>query len=208
MLVRIATALVTLSFCASAADVPKATDAESTQQRAARLLNDAARNDATQSQTNQQAAEAAFQSGLKLMNDLDYEEARVFFERALTLVPNYAPARAKLRTIESLLGIHTQRIGEKLRELENESRVQKQEALIEIENLIAEARRYEEKATVLPYNSESMTRADVMAEQLKNLQKAQERLRRAKDLLNWLPPYIKAPEERANVDEGLKRLGK
>ncbi len=207
MLTRLALIVVFINFVATAADNTKPAD-ESAQQRAARLLNDAARQDSVHAQSNQQAAEQAYQSGLKLMNELEYEEARVYFERALALAPGYSPARMKLHMVESLLGIHTQRIAQKMRELEGEERVHRQEALITIENLIAEARRYEEKGSLLPYGYERTSRADILAEQLKNLKSAQERLLRAKELINWLPPNIQAPAEKTQVEDGLKRLGK
>ena len=181
-----------------------AAETETQQQRAARLLEEAARQNSVRAQAVSQEVQAAYQTGVKLMNDLEYEDARASFEHALALAPGYAPAQAKLRTVNSLLGIHTDRVGEKIHELENDVRVQRQEALIVIQNLIEEARRYEERGTLLPANAD--TRADALAEQLANLKRSHDRLTRARELLNYLPPGLPAPAERAAVDEALRRV--
>ena len=181
-----------------------AADAETTQHRAARLLDEAARNASVRSQAVQQEADAAFQAGLKLMSDLEYEDAKASFEHALSVAPGYTAAQEKLRTVNALLGVHTDRVGEKIRELENDVRVQRQEALIVIKNLVEEARRFEERGTLLPTNASN--RSDALAEQLANLRKSQDRLVRARELLNYLPPGVQAPSERAEVDEALRRV--
>ena len=184
---------------------PRAPLAETPEQRASRLLSDAAKRDSVRTQEKRQESDSAYQSGLRLMNDLEYEQAKRWFERALEVDPGFDLAREKLRTVNSILGIHTERIAEKTRELANDANVQSQEAVIVIQNLIEEARRLEEQATLRPRGSDGASRADLLAEQLKNLQKAQDKLLRAKELINWLPPYIKY-DGRAGVDSELKRL--
>ncbi len=186
-----------------AAEAPKAV-AESAEQRAARLLKEESKLESVRSQERRQEADNAYQTGLRLMNDLEYEQAKGWFERALEIAPGFEPAREKLHTINSLLGIHTERIAEKIRDLDNEAKTQAQEAVIVIQNLIEEARRLEEKATQLPADSDRSSSADRLASQLKYLQQAQEKLMRAKELIDYLPSYVKYSG--SGVDRELKRL--
>jgi hypothetical protein len=200
--------LFILNYSARAAEPPnppRATVTETPEQRAARLLQEAAKLDSVRTQEKRQEADSAYQTGLRLMNDLEYEQAKRWFERALEVVPGFDLAREKLRTVNSVLGVHTERVAERTRELAADANVQAQESVLVIQNLIEDARRLEERATILPRDSETSSRADMLAEQLKNLQKAQDKLLRAKELIYWLPPYVKY-DGRGNVDAELKRL--
>jgi tetratricopeptide (TPR) repeat protein len=179
---------------------------ESTEQRAARLLKESQRRNSVDAQASRQAAESAYQAGLKLYDDLEYEEARKCFERALAIDPAFDSAKEKLRCVDALLGIHTERVGQKIRELEAADRVQREESNLAVANLIEEGRKLEEAGTVWPANAESLSRERILAEQLRNLQRAQEKYKRAKELLSWLRGSAGSPSEREQVEAALKRL--
>jgi len=202
---RIASILVVL-FIFSARAETAGTQTETVEQRAARLLKESERHSSIDAQASRQAADAAYQAGVKLYDDLEYEEARKFFERTLALDPTHEQAREKLRSVDALLGIHTERIGRKIRELEAADRVQREESNLAVANLIEEGRKFEEAGTVWPANAESMSRATILAEQLRNLEKAQEKYKRAKELLTWLRGTAGTHADREQVDAALKRL--
>lgn len=184
-----------------AAESPKSAG-DSPEQRAARLLNEASKLESVRGQERKAEADNAYQAGLRLMNDLEYEQAKGWFEHALEIEPGFEAAREKLRTVNALLGIHTERIAEKVRELESDAKTQAQESVLVIQNLIEDARKLEAKAAGA--DSEHGSAADALAAQLKYLQQAQEKLLRAKELINYLPSYVKFSG--ANVNEELKRL--
>jgi tetratricopeptide (TPR) repeat protein len=117
-----------------------APDGETPEARAARLLQEAQRLADVKTQGSLTEAEAAYQAGLKLFNDLEYEEARKYFERAVTLDPAHSAALAKLRVTNSLLGVHADRIGQKIRELEQAERVKMQESVVVLAQAMEEAR--------------------------------------------------------------------
>jgi len=189
------------------APAPATPPAEETpQQKAARLLSEAERLGGVRNQANLQEADAAYQAGLKLFNDLEYEQAKGYFERAVSLDPANEAARQKLQVVNSLLGIHADRIATKVRELEQSARVKQQEALVQLANDMQEGRVLEERGTVLPNDITGVDRERILADQLDNLRKAQDRFRRVREILNWMPPSFDLPAERGAVDASLARL--
>jgi tetratricopeptide (TPR) repeat protein len=200
------TPVVLLLVLMSAAAAETAIPTETQEQRVARLLKESEKRSSIDSQASRQGAEAAYQAGLKLYDDLEYEEAHKYFERALALDPTHEKAHEKLRCVDAMLGIHTERVGQKIRELEATDRVQREESNLVIANLIEEARKLEEAGTVWPANAASMSREEILVTQLQNLQKAQEKYRRAKELLNYLRGTSGSHTDRENVDEAIKRL--
>lgn len=195
--------LVLGTTCAFAETLPQT---ETTEHRAARLLKESERHSSLEAQASRQTAESTYQAGLKLYDDLEYEEARRSFERTLALDPTHEQAKEKLRCVDAMLGIHTERVGQKIRELESADRVQREESNLAIANLIEEGRKLEEAGTVWPANAESLSRATILAEQLRNLQKAEEKYKRAKELLNYLRGSAGSYSDRERVDAALKRL--
>ncbi len=188
---------------------PKPTPApteETPEQKAERLLKEAERLSGVTSQENVQAAEAAYQTGLKLFNDLEYEDAKKYFERAVALDPAHPQAQQKLRTVNALLGVHVERIAAKIKELEANERVRIQESVIALAQAIEEARRLEERGSATALETEADEKERVLTEQLDNLRKAQDRYRRVKEIINWMPPTFDLPTERATVDAALIRV--
>ena len=179
---------------------------ETPEQKAARLLGEAARLNGVGSQAKVQEADAAYQTGLKLYNDLEYEQAKGWFERAVELDPTHQAARQKLQTVNSLLGIHVTRIAQKIRELEQLERVKQQESLVQLANALQEGRLLEERGTLLPNDIAGIDKERILADQLEGLRKAQDKFRRVKEILNWMPPNFELPEARSTVDQSLVRL--
>jgi tetratricopeptide (TPR) repeat protein len=179
---------------------------ETPEQKAARLLEEAKRLSGVKTQANLQEAEAAYQAGLKLFNDLEYEEAKKLFERAVTLDPAHEQARQKLQVVNSLLGIHVDKIARKIRELEAGERVKQQESLVQLANALQEARVLEERGSVLPPNPELVEKDRILADQLEALRHAQDKYKRVKEILNWMPPTFDLPQERETVNQGLTRI--
>ena len=189
------------------APAPTTPPAEETpQQKAARLLQEAERLSGVRGQASLQEADAAFQAGLKLYNDLEYEQARGYFETAVRLDPTNEAAREKLQVVNSLLGIHVDKIAIKIRELEQGERVKQQESLVQLANAMQEGRVLEERGTVLPADITGIDRERILSDQLDNLRKAQDKFRRVKEILNWMPPSFDLPTERSTVDQALVRL--
>ena len=179
---------------------------ETPEQKAARLLKEAERLGGVREQANQQEADAAYQAGLKMFNDLEYEQAKQYFERAVTLDPTNEAARQKLQIVNSLLGIHVDKIARKIRELEQSERVKQQESLVQLANAMQEGRILEERGTVLPPDAVGIDKDRILADQLESLRKAQDKFRRVKEILNWMPPTFDLPNERGAVDSSLVRL--
>ncbi len=185
---------------------PPAPVAETPEEKAARLLKEAERLSGVRVQANQQEADAAYQTGLKLFNDLEYEQAKQYFERAVTIDPTNEVARQKLQVVNSLLGIHVDKIAHKIRELEQGERVKQQESLVQLANAMQEGRILEERGTVLPPDAVGVDKDRILADQLESLRKAQDKFRRVKEILNWMPPSFDLPSERSAVDQSLVRL--
>jgi len=171
-----------------------------------RLNQDAARNLAVDQQGRMAAAQAAFDAAMQLYNDMQYEDAVKHFERAVTLDPTNRLAVQKLSQVRALLGIHTDRLAEKIRSLEQQERVKIQEALVALANALEEGRVYEAKASTTPIEIADEAKEKILAEQLENLRQAQARYRRVKEIMNYMPPQIDLPSERKVVEEALVRV--
>ncbi|HEY3321752.1 MAG TPA: hypothetical protein VGP72_14875 [Planctomycetota bacterium] len=179
---------------------------ETPQQRAERLLKDAERLAGVEAQGRQQEAEAAYQAGLKLFNDLEYEEARKYFEKAVRLNPAHAGAQQKLHTVGALLGIHANVMREKIMELERAQRVQVQEQMAVLAQSLEEGRRLEERGSQTAIELAPAEKEKALAEQLTFLQRAKDGYSRVRELLNYMPPSFELPGVRAQVDAALARV--
>ncbi|MFH0939213.1 MAG: hypothetical protein V1899_08030 [Planctomycetota bacterium] len=179
---------------------------ETPEQKAERLLKDAERLASVNTQASAQEAEASYQVGLKLFNDLEYEESKKYFERAVALDPVHEKALQKLRIVNALLGIHADRMARKIRELEESERVKVQESVVALGQAIEEARLLEERGSTEPIAVEKEERERLLAEQLDHLRRAQDRCRRVKEIINWMPPTFDLPGGRAQVDVALIRV--
>jgi len=180
--------------------------AETPEQRAARLLKEAERLSGVANQERLQAAEAEYQAGLKLFNDLEYEEARKHFERAVQTDPTHALARQKLHTVDALLGVHIDIMREKLKELERAERVKMQETLMVLAGAMESGRINEEKGTAAVLEVDPVEKEAALAKQLEALRRAQDQYRRVREILNYLPPNLESPAIRAQVDASLVRV--
>ncbi|MCW8133708.1 MAG: hypothetical protein KIS92_25405 [Planctomycetota bacterium] len=179
---------------------------ETAEEKAKRLLEEAARLGGVQRQAGDAQATASFETAMKLFNDLQYEEALKHFERAVQLDPTNRVAQEKLRTCRSLLGIRMDRMAETVRALEQADRVKIQEALVALANALEEGRVYENKGSTVPLELEEAAKEKILAEQLENLRQAQDRYRRVKEIMNYMPPQIDLPNERKAVEESLVRV--
>jgi len=185
---------------------PTTPDQETPQQRAERLLRESERLAGVEGQAKTQEADAAYQAGLKLFNDLEYEEARKLFEKAVRLSPAHAAAREKLRTVNSLLGVHANAMRDKMIELERAERVKVQESMLVLANSLEEARQLEERGSAVPLEADLDEKERVLADQLDQLRRAQDRYRRVREILNWMPPNFELPGMRAQVSGALARV--
>ncbi|MBI3828749.1 MAG: hypothetical protein HY291_04490 [Planctomycetes bacterium] len=179
---------------------------ESAEDKAKRILDEAVKIGGVERQAQDATAQSEFDTALKLFNNLEYEEALKHFERAVQLDPTNRVAQEKLRTCRSLLGVRMDRIAEKVRALEHEERVKIQEALVALANALEEGRVYENKGSSVPLELEDAAKEKVLAEQLENLRQAQDRYRRVKEIMNYMPPQIDLPNERKAVEESLVRV--
>ncbi|MCY3023411.1 MAG: hypothetical protein NTW87_30900 [Planctomycetota bacterium] len=179
---------------------------ETPQQRAARLLKDAERLAGVKVQETMQESEAAYQAGLKLFTDLEYEQARRYFEKAVLLNAANDAAQQKLRTCNALLGVHINIMREKIKELEEAERVKAQETMAEMARALEEARILEERGTGAALEPDVADKERVLAEQMDALRRAQDRYRRVRAIINWLPPSIELPALRTQVDTALGRI--
>jgi len=187
------------------APVPAPAD-ETPEQRAQRLLGEASRLNDVKTQAGLAEADTAYQAGLKLFNDLEYEEAKKFFERAVALDPTHAAAKDKLRITNALLGVHVDRIGAKIRELEQAERVKMQESVLVLANAMEEARVLEERGSQVDTEATSEEKEQLLTQQLEQLKRAQDRYRRVREIINWMPPTFDLPGARQQVDASLIRV--
>ncbi|HYG74389.1 MAG TPA: hypothetical protein VEK08_05230 [Planctomycetota bacterium] len=179
---------------------------ETPQQRAERLLRESERLSGVENQARMQEAEAAYQAGLRLFGDLEYEEARKLFEKAVRLSPTHAAAREKLRTVNALLGVHANVMRDKMIDLERAERVKVQESMLVLANSLEEARQLEERGSAVPVEAELEERERVLTDQLDYLRRAQDRYRRVREILNWMPPNFELPGMRSQVQGALARV--
>jgi len=179
---------------------------ETPEERANRLLREADKRRSIQEQATVQSSRSAYETGLKLFNDLEYEEARRYFEQAVALDPANQEAQQKLRVVNALLGIKVDKMYQKIRELEQAERVKIQESVVALAQAIEEARDLEDRGsqTVLETTQEGKERA--LSDQLDSLRRAQDRYRRVREILNWMPPNFELPGQRAQVEQALTRL--
>jgi tetratricopeptide (TPR) repeat protein len=160
--------------------VPPKPAEETPEQKAERLLKEASRLQGVEAQARTQEADAAYQVGMKLFNDLSYEQALNYFEKAVKLDPAHAEARQKLQTVRALLGMHVSRIRDQLQQLEREERVQMQETLMTLVREIEEARKLEDRGSAATVEVDPTEKEKVLADQLERLRRAQDRYRRVK----------------------------
>ncbi|MCK6470340.1 MAG: hypothetical protein L6R28_01225 [Planctomycetes bacterium] len=179
---------------------------DSPEARAKKLLDEVATRRNVNDQAQDQQADAAFQAGMRLYNDLEYNGALAKFEEAVRINPAHKGAQEYLGKTRALLGVHTDRIAEALRALDQAYRVRIQESLVALANALEEARTYEMRGSEVPLDLETAEREEILAEQLKNLREAQGRYRRVREIMNWMPPQIDLPNERKLVDEAQRRV--
>ncbi|MBI3832270.1 MAG: tetratricopeptide repeat protein [Planctomycetes bacterium] len=91
-------------------------------------------------------------------------------------------------------------------ELPAEERAKLQEAAVALAVSLEEGKRLENKGDEVPFVLEDEAKAKALAEQLEALRAAQDRYRRVKEIMNFLPPQIDLPGERKNIEESLVRI--
>ncbi len=182
---------------------------ETPEQKAARLLKEADKLAGIQGQATKQDAEAAYQAGLRLFNDWEYEKAKGYFEKALAIDPTHAKALEKLRTVKALLNIGIG-LGQRMNDLANRRTVEMQQTTITLANLMEEARSFEnrgsETVTAGAANGDNAAKITVLADRLRFLEQAQDRYRRMVEIINWLPPSAEMPGLRRDAEEALARV--
>jgi len=179
--------------------------AETAEQRAARLLREAERLSGVANQAKMQEAEAEYQAGLKLFNNLEYEESLKHFERAVQLCPGHGEAQQKLRTVNALLGIHINVMREKLKELEASERVRYEEIMMVLAKAMEDGRLQEERGSAAALEPELAGKEKELSEQLEHLRRALDQYRRVREIINWMPPSVEVPGMRAQVDAAISR---
>ncbi len=186
--------------------VPEKPAVETPEMRAERLLKEAQGLTSLQDQAKKAQADHHFRTGVNLYKDLQYEAARSHFEKAVSLDASNRQAHDYLRKVRSALGVHTDRIADKIRSLDEEYRVRIQESIIAIANALDEAKLFERKGSAVALEDEEANTEDVLAIQLRNLRHAQDRYRRVKEIINYMPPQIDMPHERKLVESALGRV--
>jgi tetratricopeptide (TPR) repeat protein len=181
---------------------------ETLEQRAERLLQDARGLASVGEQAQLAEADAEFEAGIKLLNDLEYAEAQRHFENAVRLNPAHQRAQEQLRKVRALMGVRADRLSEKLRALAQEERVRIQEQIAVLSMALEEARGYEQKGSEVDITVADAGKEQILADQLGSLLEAQTRYRRVREILNWMPPQIELGGERRAVEESLNRIQK
>ena len=149
---------------------------------------------------------SAYEQGMRLFDAFDYEKAKTKFERAVTLDPVNDDAKQKLQTVNALLNVHIKTIAEKMSELEATERVKVQEALVQLDNSIDDGIAREKLGTELPKSITDVDKERILADQLENFRRAQDKFRRAKEIINWMPQKFDMPDERATVEAHLAKV--
>jgi Flp pilus assembly secretin CpaC/tetratricopeptide (TPR) repeat protein len=189
-----------------APEPPPAPNADSKQAEAARLLEEASRLQSADVQARRVEADQAYQTGVRLMNDLEYEKAREYFQRAVNLDETHTAAFERLRTVNSLLGVHADRMKDKLMELENVERVRMQQNMVVLANSLEDARKYEDRGSVTATATEPDALEVELSRQLEALRKAEQGYRKVEEILNYMPPNVESPSLRAQVKEAQSRV--
>jgi len=182
-----------------------APETETPEQRAQRLLESAQRLATPDDMAKVAESDKDYETGLRLYQTLDYEEALKYFERSVTLNPANRHAQEYLNRTRSLLGLRMDRFKDKIQSLVESERVRLQEQLVVLANAMEEARQLEARGSQTTIEQEGMETDAILAEQLEALRNAQDRYRRVREILNWLPPNIDLPNERRVVGEALER---
>ena len=178
---------------------------ETDQQRAERLLKEAEKLASVQHEASSREAEANYQAGLRLFNDWEYEKAKTYFERALSIDPTHEAAREKLRTVKSLLNIDLG-MGSMMKNLADTERVKIQEQSITLAHYMEEARSFETRGSETVMDSAADGKITSISERLRFLEQAQDRYRRMIEIINWMPPAAELPGLRRQAEEALMRV--
>ena len=182
--------------------------AETPEQRAERLLQDAKGFQSVTDQARLAQAEAEFQAGVKLFNSCDYVEAKRHFENAARLNPTNPQVQDYLHKVRALLGVRLDMFSQKLASLEQAERIKIQEQVMVLVSALEEGRQYEERGSEVAIEVADSGKEAILASQLDSLRQAQTRYRRVKEILNWMPPQVDLPNERRVVEEALGRVQK
>ena len=158
-----------------------------------------------QKEASKREAEAAYQTGLRLYNDWEYSQAKIYFEKALSLDPSHELAREKLLTVKSLLNIDMG-VGNMIRNLAEKDRVTLQEQSITLAHYMEEARSFETRGSETVLDSASGDKIRSLSERLRFLEQAQDRYRRMIEIVNWMPPAAELPGLRRQAEEALTRV--
>jgi len=169
-------------------------------------LREAAKLQSIEMQAKRAEAEQAYQTGLRLFNDWEYEKAKQYFVRALQLDPLHEGAQEKLRTVNALLNIDVNPIAAIARQMVNEEKVKMQEQTILLSHLLDEAQTFENRGTEESLATDPEHRIRSLGEQLINLETAQGRYERVLTIINYMPPSAEWPSMRKRVQEALTRV--
>ncbi|MEI6232887.1 MAG: hypothetical protein WCT04_07540 [Planctomycetota bacterium] len=179
--------------------------AETIEQRAARLLADAHKTQGVQREAYARESEAAYQTGRRLYDTWEYEKAKPYFERALTIDPTHERALESLKTVKSLLNMDSG-FGPMMRNLANQERVKVQEQAITLSHNFEEARTLEARGSETVMEAVGAKKTASISERLRFLEQAQDKYRRMIEIINWMPPAAELPGLRAQADEALNRV--
>lgn len=145
-------------------------------------------------------AEAVFAAGKRLYDDVRYEEALDKFNEALRIYPRHQAAAEYAAKTRGILGMGIDPMRRALESLEVGVRVQVQESLSELQNLIDEGNRSRAEARAARPGDEAAPRDKVLSRQLSAAEKALGQYDRALEIIRWLPYQIDAGSLRKKVE--------
>jgi hypothetical protein len=141
-----------------------------------------------------------------LFDNLEYEGAKKYFERAVELRPDLREAQDLLTRTNSLLGISHDRWKDKIRELEQRERVKIQAAMVALSQALRDARDLESRGSMTPAGVDLDKKEVLLSEQLDQLRRAKDRYRRVEETVNAMPYWFDLPTERQEVQAALARV--
>ncbi|MCX7804687.1 MAG: hypothetical protein N3A38_05795 [Planctomycetota bacterium] len=178
----------------------------SPEERAKRLLEEEAAKEKIRREARRAEADHKFQAGLKLYQDIEYELALREFENALRIDPTHEKAKEYLRRTRAILGRREDKVAEQLKALDNQTRAKIEETLLALQNALEEAEKLEREGSGAVLEEEYADKEAGLAEQIKKLRAAQDRLTRVREIIRWMPLQVNLAGEQRRTDEAMARV--
>ncbi|MCW8133707.1 MAG: hypothetical protein KIS92_25400, partial [Planctomycetota bacterium] len=182
------------------APAPAAEVAPSSDDAAKTLLDQQAAADKRIREEIEVQVQAHLEAGKRLFGAFEYEQARVEFERAVTLDRGNADAQKWLTRVNDVLGRRRDRIKSAVETLYGEQKVAVQERLAELDNRIDWGNKFTEQAKT---DSELS-----LPERIRKYEQALQAFERANEIVKWMPPNVTVDEQQNQVARMIRETRK